>query len=110
MNNRSRAYSILLLVTIIWGIAGPVIKATLNYFPPSVFLIYRFAISSIIGLFFIKSITKHFPKNIEDIAEVLIYGLMTTTIGLGLLFLGFDNTSSFAATVISAASPIFVAI
>ena len=49
MNHRYTAYFLLLVVSIIWGVAGPVIKFTLGYFPPIIFLTYRFALASAFG-------------------------------------------------------------
>ncbi|PJA42810.1 EamA family transporter, partial [Candidatus Woesebacteria bacterium CG_4_9_14_3_um_filter_39_10] len=40
--HRLKAYILLLIVAVIWGIAGPVIKFTLGGFPPLLFLTYRF--------------------------------------------------------------------
>mgnify|MGYP001597495960 CR=1 FL=1 len=47
---RLRAYLMLLVVAVIWGIASPVIKYTLGGFDPLTFLTYRFGISSIISI------------------------------------------------------------
>ena len=39
---RIKAYILILIVTIIWGVASPIIKYTLDGFDPLSFLTYRF--------------------------------------------------------------------
>lgn len=103
MNPRASAYLMMLLVSIIWGVAGPVIKYTLAYFPPLVFLSYRFAISTIIALLYF-SVTKH--KTPKHMGGILLYSFLAVPVGLGLIFFGFDKTTSFAGSVLSALGPI----
>ncbi|MFZ5366259.1 MAG: EamA family transporter, partial [Patescibacteria group bacterium] len=51
---RLTAYLLLTLTAAIWGIAGPVIKNTLQFIPPFTFLFWRFLLASLIFLpFFI---------------------------------------------------------
>ena len=110
MNNRRlHAYTLLFIVSMIWGVAGPVIKFTLRDYPPTIFLTYRFAISSVVALITFLYIKPKIPKNPKRLLQILFYGFLTSTVSLGLLFIGFDNTSSLMATLISGVSPIMVA-
>lgn len=106
MNRRLSAYLILLVVSIIWGVAGPVIKFTLSDFPPLIFLTYRFAISSVVGLIILALTKPKLPKSTKDTGLVLAHSLLAVPIGLGLLFFGFDKTTSLTGTLLTALAPI----
>jgi drug/metabolite transporter (DMT)-like permease len=91
---RLHAYFLLLIVTIIWGVAGVVIKFTLGAFDPLVFLTYRFAISAVASLITVLFVGFRLPQEKNIIILSLIYGFLTSTIGLGLLFFGYDETTA----------------
>ncbi len=101
----------LLAVAAIWGSAVPVIKVTLGNFPPVLFLTYRFLITSLIllPLFFILERPKKF-KSIKELSLIFISGLLGSSINLGLLFWGLDNTTSLSASLLSSLSPLMVVI
>lgn len=106
--HRLHAYSLLLIVSIIWGIAGVVIKFTLGAFDPLVFLSYRFAISTIASLATLFLVGIKLPKDKEVIKLLVFYGFLTSTVALGLLFFGFDETTAIDATLISATGPLLI--
>ena len=109
--NRITAYLMLLAVAAIWGAASPVIKFTLDYFPPLLFLIYRFLITCLILLPIFAILDDKLPEvSKRNIIMILLAGLFGTTFNLGLLFWGIDNTTALAAAVITATSPVFVVI
>ena len=60
MSARVRAYILLLIAVAIWGFAGPVIKFTLGYFDPVVFLTYRFFLTSLVIITLLFIIEPHF--------------------------------------------------
>ena len=107
-SHRLTAYLMLLGVSVIWGIAGPVIKFTLGEFPPLIFLSYRFAISSAIALVYFTTTQTHIPTKSRDMGLVLLYSLFAVAIGLGLLFFGFDKTTSLTGSLLSAMAPLAV--
>lgn len=107
---RKRAYIELLIVSLIWGMATPIIKYTLVGFSPSVFLTYRFFISGIIAVFFFIFFGLKLPKDKKTLIFILINGFLLTTVSLGLLFLGINKTSSVDSNLISAMAPITIAI
>lgn len=111
MSARSKSYLLLLIATLIWGVAGPVIKYTESFISPLVFLLYRLAISSVIG-FVALSATKHhnWPKKFDQKLGIFVYCFLSTTVALGLLFLGYDKTSAITASVLNALYPVLVAI
>lgn len=107
---RKRAYIELLVVAAIWGSAAPIIKYTLGGFSPTIFLTYRFFISTIIAIFFFIFKGINLPKDKKTLAYLLINGFLLSTVSLGLLFLGADKTTSVDSNLISAMSPVIVAI
>lgn len=107
MNNRRIiAYALFLLVSVIWGAAGPVIKYTLSEIPPLIFLTYRFFISTAIALIYFSVAKPRIPRSPRDQAMVILNGLLTVPLGLGLLFFAFEKTSSLSATVLTSMAPI----
>jgi len=109
VNKRIRAYLFLLLVAIIWGLAGPVIKFTLQALPPIIFLAYRFAISSLISLiFFTVKIAKgkRFRKLRKNFRLSLLYSFMAIPFALGALFLGLEKSTVLDLSIIGAVGPL----
>ena len=92
-SHRLKAYFLLVIVTIIWGVAEPVIKYTLGGFPPLLFLTYRFGLSSLVAIFTFTLFGFHFPKENKLRFELCLYGFVTSTLSLGLLFFGLEKTS-----------------
>jgi drug/metabolite transporter (DMT)-like permease len=108
--NRLTAYGLLLITSIIWGVAGPVIKYTLADFPPIIFLAYRYGISAIVALFMIAHAPSDLPSSVKKWLHVFGYSIFIPILSLGTLFFGFDHTSSITGTLIAATGPVFVAI
>ena len=111
MSARARAYFLLLIATSIWGVAGPVIKHTLDYLPPAVFLLYRFAISGTIAAFALAMYHQNgWPKAPIHKLWIILYCILNTTVALGLLFLGYDKTSAISGSILNAMYPVIVAV
>lgn len=106
--HRLRAYLLLLLVAVIWGLAGPVIKLTLKGFPPEFFLLYRFFLSSLLALPFFAIYGFKIPKNRRTIFMTLLYAFLNSTITLGLLFWGTSKTSLLEMSLISLFAPLLI--
>ena len=111
MSPRTKSYFLLFTATVIWGVAGPVIKYTERFMPSLIFLLYRLAISAAVGIAAL-AVTKHhnWPKPGGQQLAILVYGFLTTTVSLGLLFVGYETTSALTASILSALYPIMVAI
>lgn len=108
-SRRLTAYLYMLIVSVIWGFAGPIIKFTLHDFPPLVFLSYRFAISSVIAFIYFSYAKPKFSAK-TNWGQILLYSFLGVTLGLGLLFFGFDKTTSLTGSLLSASAPIMVVI
>jgi drug/metabolite transporter (DMT)-like permease len=107
---RKRAYFELFLVAIIWGTAAPIIKYTLGGFSPAVFVTYRFFISAMVAFAIFAFTGIKFPKNPRVFWIVILNGFLLTTVTIGLLFFGTNKTTSIDSNLISAMSPIIIAV
>lgn len=105
---RRLAYIALFVSAVIWGIAPPVIKATLKYLTPVSFLFYRFLLALVI--IFPFSIKKIINTKVTK-KELLLYlslGFLCTPLNLLFLFWGINKTTAIDASLISITPPIFV--
>ncbi len=100
-------YLLLLIVSILWGLAGPIIKYTLQYFPPDIFLTYRFFLNAILAIGYFTIFPSFLPKTRPQRVSVAQYSALTVVIGLGLLFLGFELTNSLTAILLASTGPVF---
>ena len=107
---RVRAYIYLLIVTAIWGIAGPIIKFTLGGFDPLTFLTYRFGLSSILAILTFAVVKIRLPKDKETFFRLIGFGFLTSTVSLGFLFFGLENTTVLDMSLITLATPLLVTI
>lgn len=108
MSSRIHAYILLLVTVAIWGIAAPVIKFTLAEFPPVLFLFYRFAISTLAALAMTAVIGFKLPSDRKVLLLTLLYGFLTSTVSLSLVFLGLERTTAVNASLIGVIGPILV--
>lgn len=105
---RIKAYIELLVVSVIWGVASPVIKFTLEGFPPAIFLAYRFGISTLLAIIIFAINGIHIPKDKGLFLEVLLYAFLNSVVSLGFLFFGMENTTVLEAGLITLASPLII--
>ena len=110
MSARIRAYLLLFIASAIWGIAGPVIKYTLEFIPPGIFLFYRFAIAGIFAVITLSFFKASWPKSNSQKFWIFLYCFLNTTVVLGLLFLGYAKTSAITGSLINAVYPVIVAV
>lgn len=107
---RLRAYFYLLIVAAVWGIAGPIIKFTLQGISPLPFLTYRFGVSALASLVIMFFLKTKLPSSKTLLAKMIFYGFITSTVALGLLFLGLEKTTVLDMTLITAVNPLLVAL
>jgi drug/metabolite transporter (DMT)-like permease len=108
MSSRTKAYLSMTLVSLIWGIAVPIIKVTLNYLPPLTFLFYRFVLVGILIFpFYIQQLKKH-SISLKDLIPLSGIGLLATTVYLAPLYLGLDRTTAIDGSVLSSITPLFI--
>lgn len=110
MPNRFIAYLLLLTTVAVWGVAAPVIKYTLQFIPPFSFLFWRMLINSVIVAPLLFFHLKKNPVKASDWPKLILLGLLGTSATLGLIFLGFDRTTSLDGVLLVSISPIFIVI
>lgn len=108
--SRKLAYLALLTTSIIWGFSPPVIKYSLNYISPTVFLFYRFLLTSLIFAIPLYLRVRKIKPTLKDWTTYLWLGFIGTPLTLYLLFVGIQKTSAIDASLISIISPILVII
>lgn len=108
--HRIRAYVLLLIVAVVWGIAGPIIKFTLGAIEPLPFLTYRFGLSAAVAILAIIIDGAHIPRSKETFLRILLYGFLVSTVALGLLFSGLNKTTVLDMTLITAVGPLLIAL
>lgn len=105
--NRKIAYTLLLLNAALWGFAVPIIKYSLQFISPPVFLFYRFVLATF--LFFpIFLIYKAKTKHKINIPHHLMLAILGTPLTLLPLFYGLSASTSIESSIIESTTPIFV--
>src|SRR3990172_8439465 len=106
--NRLLAYLALLATAVLWGAAGPVIKFPLGGIPALPFLTYRFALSAVLALIAIPFGGLKLPRDRKTILLAILYGFLTSTVALGLLFLGLEKTTVLDMTLLAVIGPLLI--
>ncbi len=99
------AHLAMLLATIIWSAAGPVIKLTLDFIPPFTFLALRFTIVGAILLPYLFFYLKNNPIDWADIPNIFWLGLFGQA-SIILVFLGLEYTTAIDAAIIGLLTPV----
>lgn len=105
---RQLAYLLLIINTIVWGLAIPVVKPALSFTSPERFLFYRFLLASILTLPFLILNWKKWKLNIKTIVKISLLELIGTTLILWLLYYSLKFTSAIDASLLASVSPLFV--
>lgn len=108
MNRRTTAYVYLLLVSLIWGAASPVVKHTLQWFNPWLFLTYRFFVSTLIAFPYLKAAGIKSPKKPSIQWLVLLTGIISAPLSLFLFFEALNKTTALSGSLITASGPLFL--
>lgn len=108
--SRFKAYSFLLLNACLWGFAAPIIKYSLNFTTPALFLFYRYLIATFIffPIFLLHRArtSPHAPKT--NFKWLITLALLGTPLTLLPLFYGLHATTSIEASILESSSPIFI--
>lgn len=100
----------LFIAVAIWGVATPVIKATVSNVPPFSFLMLRFCIASIITIPISIYILRHNKIDFGRAKHIFISSILGHVISLSLIFWGLSKTTSLEGSVLTAFSPLIVAV
>jgi len=107
---RLKAYTLLLVVALIWGAAAPVIKFTFEGIAPLPFLAYRFLISFVLGVFALSVTKNKLPRSLKIWTGIILYSILSTTIALGFLFIGLEKTTVLNLTLITLIAPLLIGV
>jgi drug/metabolite transporter (DMT)-like permease len=112
IEKRKKAYIFLLTTAVIWGIASPVIKYTLQFIQPFSFLFWRFLITSLIFIPILLAYLKikKIKLPTDQILKFGFLGFLGTTLSLGLLFIGYNQTTAIDGSLIYSIAPIIVVV
>ena len=106
---RLAAYLFLLLNTALWGFAAPIIKYSLQFTTPVLFLFYRFCIATLIFLP-VYLLYKNRTSKKTNYPLVIFLSLLGVPLTLLPLFYGLELTSSIEGSILEATSPLFIII
>lgn len=109
MTARYKAYILLVATALIWGLATPIIKHTLQGFEADIFLLYRFAISSVLFIVVLLISRQAFPKSLGAISYLILYSIINIA-SLSFLFFGMEKTTAIEATLITLLGPLLTSI
>lgn len=107
-NKRFIGSLMLLLVSLIWGAASPVVKHTLTWFDPWLFLTYRFFLSTIIAIPYLYVTQTPFPKKLSHKLLLLTTSVISAPLSLFLFFEALSKTTALSGSLITAAGPLFL--
>lgn len=99
-------YIFLLIATILWAAAGPIIKYTLSYIPPLIFLFLRFLIVCVIMLPYAIYELQKIKINPKDYFNFLLLGIFSQT-SLALIFIALKYTTATDNAIIGVLGSIF---
>lgn len=105
MSHYKKAILALIVANTIWGASSPIYKWSFQSMSPLTFAFCRFALATLILLFFVKKMQWIKPK---DYILFIMLGIFNCLLNNGLYFLGLFYAPSIDAPVISSAGPIFV--
>lgn len=108
MKRHTAAALTLLLVSIVWGAASPVVKHTLQWFSPWLFLTYRFFLSTLIGIPALAMTRSVLPKQSSARWLLLLTGFVSAPLSLFLYFEALNKTTALSGSLITASGPLFM--
>lgn len=105
---RKLAYLLLIINTIVWGLAIPVVKPALSFITPERFLFYRFLLASILTLPFLIFNWNKWKLNLKTVIKIGSLELIGTTLILWLFYYSLKLTSAIESSIISSVAPLFI--
>lgn len=96
----------LIIANIIWGMAAPIFKFSLQNIPPFTLAFIRFFFAGLIFVPFVINRWQHLT--VRQWVEIVLVGFFGVTINISFFFLGLSKTDSINAPIIASAGPIFI--
>jgi len=107
MSSRAKAYLALLTVALIWGVALPIVKPSLEFVSPYQFLYFRYLIAAPLLLPVLISYAFKLKLSLKTYLKIIALEILGTPIALPLLYQGLKLTSGLEASLLGATGPIF---
>lgn len=107
---RGLAYTALIVNTIVWGLAAPIVKPALSVITPEKFLFYRFLIAAIITSPYLVVMIKKSRLSPINLIKIVMLELLGTTLLLWMIYTALKLTSAVESALIYSTSPLFVTI
>ena len=110
IKNRKRAYLALLINSIIWGAALPIVKPSFEYISPTQFLYLRYLIAAPLLLPFLVWFLIKLKLSLKKLVQIVLLEILGTPLALIILYQGLKQTSAIEASLIGATGPLFTII
>ena len=107
-SKRFNSYIFMLINTLVWGAALIIVKPAFDVTTPFRFLLYRFALASIVALPILIYYIRKKKVSWKTFFTVSAIEMIGTTLNLGILYIGVQRTSAIEASLISTTAPLFV--
>jgi drug/metabolite transporter (DMT)-like permease len=101
---------LLIVNTIIWGAALPLVKYCLEDTTAFRYLFYRYVFASLVSIPVILHFLPKIKNKLSTISKIIVLEIVGVTLNLSLLYIGLSKTSSVEASLISEAGPILTII
>lgn len=107
MSSRAKAYFALFTVALIWGMALPLVKPSLNFVSPFQFLYFRYLIAAPLLLPVLIGYALKLKLSLKTYLQIIALEILGTPIALPILYQGLKLTSGLEASLLGATGPIF---
>ncbi|MEK7513275.1 MAG: DMT family transporter [Patescibacteria group bacterium] len=107
MSSRAKAYLALLVVSLIWGIALPLVKPALSFVSPYQFLYFRYLIAAPLLLPVLFFYAFKLKLSFKTYLKIIALEILGTPIALPILYQGLKLTSGLEASLLGATGPLF---
>lgn len=105
INKKLLPHVAMIFAAIIWGVAGPIVKLTLNDLPVFTFLLYRFLIVCIVLLPYLFFELKRNPIHKKDVKNLVILSI-ASQVSIAFIFLGLKFSTALDSAIIGILAPI----
>lgn len=109
-SRRTQAVLFLLLNTVVWGAAFPILKPGLEVTTPFRFLFERFVVAGVLSLPILFWFIRKNKKILKHLPLILSLEIIGTTVALGVLYTGVALTSAIESSLIASTTPVFTTI
>jgi len=107
---RRLAYAALIVNTVVWGLAAPIVKPALSVVTPEKFLFYRFLLAAIITCPYLLIMMKRVRLSTANLIKIVLLELLGTTLLLWMIYTALKLTTAVESALIYSTSPLFVTI